>query len=243
MPPAGLVVPGRPRPLIISCVLMLFQDAEIHASMVRCLKSRRTLTETDAMKGYDDMGDRLKPSKDERLDTRLESEGAEFLVLGQLLIHRIPSYKTYTNMPGYDLVATAPERNRSARIQVKSRWSTGARSFLIQNFDCDFIVVVLLNRGSKDGRKQVTEPQYYVFPIQAVKRLPRTPRWSKVNLRDIEDLDRYNGAWHLIANFVYESNEQRIGVAKGDIEVPDDIDRDNETIARLFYGEDDESVP
>jgi len=45
-----------------------------------------------------------------RLDTRLESEGAEFLVLGQLLIHRIAAYKTYTNMLGYDLVATHPER-------------------------------------------------------------------------------------------------------------------------------------
>lgn len=41
-----------------------------------------------------------------RLDTRLEAEGAEFLVLGQLLLQRIASYKTYTNMPGYDLVAT-----------------------------------------------------------------------------------------------------------------------------------------
>ncbi len=45
----------------------------------------------------------------ERQDTRLESEGAEFLVLGQFLINRIVAYKTYTNMPGYDLVATNPE--------------------------------------------------------------------------------------------------------------------------------------
>jgi len=57
-----------------------------------------------------------------RQDTKLESEGAEFLVLGQLLIHRIAAYKTYTNMPGYDLVATHPEKNTSAKIQVKSRW-------------------------------------------------------------------------------------------------------------------------
>jgi hypothetical protein len=61
-----------------------------------------------------------------RLDTKLESEGAEFLVLGQLLVARIPTYKTYTNMPGYDLVATNPDTNRAARIQVKSRWRTGA---------------------------------------------------------------------------------------------------------------------
>ena len=97
-----------------------------------------------------------------RLDTRLESEGAEFLVLGQLLIHRIPAYKTYTNMPGYDLVATNPEKNTSARIQVKSRWNTGAIDFPIKNFDCEFVVAVFLNRGSKYGRKEVMAPDYYV---------------------------------------------------------------------------------
>jgi hypothetical protein len=84
-----------------------------------------------------------------RQDTKLETEGTEFLVLGQMLIHRIVSYKTYTNMPGYDLVATHPEKNKSARIQVKSRWRTGAPGFLIKNFDSDFVVVVKLNRGQK----------------------------------------------------------------------------------------------
>lgn len=93
-----------------------------------------------------------------RQDTKLESIGAEFLVLGQLLIHRIASYKTYTNMPGYDLVATHPENNASARIQVKSRWRTGAPGFLINNFNCDFVVVVKLNRGKKDGTGQTKEP-------------------------------------------------------------------------------------
>jgi len=48
-----------------------------------------------------------------RQDTKLEAEGAEFLVLGQLLLQRIPTYKTYTNMRGYDLVATNPETNKS----------------------------------------------------------------------------------------------------------------------------------
>ena len=35
-------------------------------------------------------------------NTRLESEGAEFLVLGQLLLRGIPAYKTCTNMAGYE---------------------------------------------------------------------------------------------------------------------------------------------
>ena len=93
-----------------------------------------------------------------RQNTKLESEGAEFLVLGQLLTNGIPSYKAYTNMAGYDIVATNPDRNTSARIQVKSRWRTGAEGFIIKRFDCDFVVVVLLNRGSKDGKAKVLPP-------------------------------------------------------------------------------------
>ena len=54
-----------------------------------------------------------------RQNTELESEGAEFLVLGHLLYDRIPSYKAYTNMPGYDLVATSLEHNTSAHPSQK----------------------------------------------------------------------------------------------------------------------------
>jgi hypothetical protein len=44
-----------------------------------------------------------------------------------------PAHKTYTNMPGYDLVATNPDRNKAARIQVKNRWRTNAPGFAIKN--------------------------------------------------------------------------------------------------------------
>lgn len=137
-----------------------------------------------------------------RLDTRLESEGAEFLVLGQLLIHKIPSYKTYTNMPGYDLVATNPESNKSAMIQVKSRWATDATSFPIMNLNCDFVVVVLLNRGSKDGRKEKFPPNYYVFPISVIEAAPRSEGWGKLFLKNIPDDKKYEEKWHLISDFL-----------------------------------------
>ncbi|MCI2811190.1 hypothetical protein [Eoetvoesiella caeni] len=181
------------------------------------------------------MNDEPRKRSEGRLDTRLESEGAEFLVLGQLLIHRIAAYKTYTNMPGYDLVATDPEHNRSARIQVKSRWSTGARAFLIQNLDCDFVVVVLLNRGSKDGNKQVMAPHYYVLPIEIVRSLPRTVGWKKVSLRHIDGLEQYRDAWHLVSSFM--STHQRIGVAKRRFDALNEIH--DEDITRLFYGSED----
>ena len=139
--------------------------------------------------------------KTEKLDTRLESEGAEFLVLGQLLINKIPTYKTYTNMPGYDLVATNPENNKSAKIQVKSRWKTGARGFIIKKFDCDFVVIVLLNRGSKDGTKKASDPIYYVLPVSAVNKLPKDT-FDLITFKSIIKFESYNNNWAQIAEFL-----------------------------------------
>lgn len=83
-----------------------------------------------------------------RLDSKLEAEGAEFLVLGLLLTEGIQAVKNYTKFPGYDIVAVDPERHRSCRIQVKSRWARDYDGgFLIKNFDCDFVAFVQLNRG------------------------------------------------------------------------------------------------
>ncbi len=141
-----------------------------------------------------------------RLDTRLEAEGAEFLALGQLFLHKIASYKTYTNMPGYDLVATNPESNKSAMVQVKSRWRTGANGFPIKNFDCDFVVVVLLNRGSKDGKKEILPPKYYDFPVAVIQNAPRSADWGKVSLKTIPDLANYEDRWDLVAEFLSIKN-------------------------------------
>jgi hypothetical protein len=137
-----------------------------------------------------------------RLDTRLESEAAEFLVLGQLLLNRIPSYKAYTNMPAYDVVATNPERNTSARVSVKSRWRTGAPAFIIRSLDCDFVVIALLNRGSKDGRKEIKDPEYYVVPIDVIRNVPRSAKWNRVELKNIPDFEKYRSRWDLIQVFL-----------------------------------------
>jgi hypothetical protein len=137
-----------------------------------------------------------------RQDTRLESEGAEFLVLGNLLIEGIPAYKAYTNMPGYDVVATNPENRTSARIQVKSRWRTNAPGFLINNFDCEFVVVCRLNRGSKDGRGIVKAPEFFVFPAAFLESVPRSQAWGKIMLANIPDLESYRERWDFIREFL-----------------------------------------
>ena len=133
-----------------------------------------------------------------RQDTRLESEGAEFLVLGQLLIAGIPSFKSYRYTPAYDVIATNPRKNTSARISVKSRWQTNAQGFIIKSFDCDFVAIVKLNRGSKDGRLQVRSPEFFVVPADVVSAAPRSKGWNKVSFSNIPNLEKYRDNWALI---------------------------------------------
>lgn len=146
----------------------------------------------------------------ERQNTRLESEGAEFLVLGNLLVSGVSCFKAYTNFHGYDLVAVNADTGRSARIQVKSRWATNYdRSFPIKNYDCDFVVHVALNRGYRFGRRPkagdsgVKDPEFYVFPVALVKAaLNPNSAWGKTYIRNIPDVERYKSAWGLIRDFI-----------------------------------------
>jgi len=133
-----------------------------------------------------------------RQNTQLEATGAEFLVLGQLLVAGIPAFKSYTNFKGYDLTATNADRKRSVRVQVKSRWRTGAEGFIIQSIDCDFVVVVLLNRGSRDGRAEVRPPEFFVIPAKVARALPRSRTWGKVNFSDFPQLQQYRDRWDLV---------------------------------------------
>jgi hypothetical protein len=137
-----------------------------------------------------------------RLDTRLEAEAAEFLVLGHLLLERIPAYKTYTNMPGYDLVAVNPDRKLLAKIQVKSRWRTGASGFPIRNLDCDFVVFCQLNRGTKTNRAKLRPPEYYVLPLDAVSKAYRAGPFSKLRLGDIPGVEQLRERWDLIRQYL-----------------------------------------
>ena len=150
-------------------------------------------------------------AKKVRQNTRLESEGAEFLVLGNLLVEGIDAYKSYRYMPGYDLVAVLPEKNATARIQVKSRWASDATGYLIKNFNCDFVVFAQLNRGFRyknnldpsrwsEGRKQ---PECYVFPTKVVRRhRDRKSKWGRVILKKIPDYKNYKERWDLIRSFL-----------------------------------------
>jgi hypothetical protein len=132
-------------------------------------------------------------------------------VLGSLLIEGIDAYKSYRYMQGYDLVAVSPEKETTARIQVKSRWATDAIGFLVKNYDCDFIVLTKLNRGFRyknnldrtrwsEGR---TQPESYIFPAKIVKKYRNTKsRWGQVTLENIPGFKGYKERWDLIRTFL-----------------------------------------
>ena len=135
----------------------------------------------------------------------MESEGAEFLVCAHLLIEGIPAYKTYTQMPGYDLVAVNPEAGTSARIQVKSRWASDSdHGFPLKNLDADFVVFVLLNRGNRFGSKIIAKqaPEIFVFPMDVVSAIRRDDGWNKVMTKKIPERDRYRENWDLVRDFL-----------------------------------------
>jgi hypothetical protein len=146
-----------------------------------------------------------------RQDTKLESEGAEFLVMGLLLIEGIFCYKAYVNFPGYDLIAVNPLTQKTARIQVKSRWATDYdRGFPIKNFNCDFVVHVALNRGYRFSKRKTKvngsgkrSPDFYVFPVEVVRAAQNIgDKWEKVMIRNIPEVERYKDNWDLIATFL-----------------------------------------
>lgn len=122
-----------------------------------------------------------------RLNSRLEWQGAEFLVLAHLLIEGIEAYKPYVNHPAYDLVALNPNGKNLARISVKSRWATNrAGQFPLNSLDCDFVVHVALNRGERRRGRTIDQPDRPSFQIDLEGKAPfpmcSAPRYKALEM-------------------------------------------------------------
>jgi len=141
----------------------------------------------------------------ERLNSRLEWQGAEFLVLAHLLIEKIEAYKPYVNHPAYDLVALNPAKHRLARISVKSRWATNrAGHFPLGSLDCDFVVHVALNRGERRQRQMVGTtigaPTIFVFPAEVCVKACSPS--GKINIANIPNTKSFLTNWAVIRHFL-----------------------------------------
>jgi hypothetical protein len=127
--------------------------------------------------------DRPEKAKATPAQNNLRAEGAEFLVLGHLLMRDIQSTKAYTRFPGWDILAVDADSGKQARIQVKSRWASDSGNFLVKNFDCDFVVLVHLNRGFNFKKRNheadgIKEPQFWIIPVSYLKDLIKKKKKS-----------------------------------------------------------------
>ncbi len=137
-----------------------------------------------------------------RTNTQLESAGAEYLVLGNLLRFKIQSFITSQNFEDYDIVATNPKKNKSIKIQVKSRFKESDTSFPIKKFGSKFVIFVKLNCGRRKDKKLTYEyrdpPEFYIFPTKLCKKYNRGGDWNKVHIKDIPNYKKYKDNWGLI---------------------------------------------
>ncbi len=98
-------------------------------------------------------------------------------------------------------MAVNAAKKRQCRIQVKSRYYSSDRAFLIKNFDCDYVVYAALNRARSrrdKGDGWPKPPSLYVLPIDLVKAVRRMshPWGPAVYLNDVEDAGkRYLEKW------------------------------------------------
>ena len=57
-----------------------------------------------------------KKARASMAQNKLRSEGAEFLVLANLLIRDIQATKAYSNFPGWDVLAVNPKTGKQAKL-------------------------------------------------------------------------------------------------------------------------------
>lgn len=141
--------------------------------------------------------------KKKRISTQLEQEGAEHLVIGNLLRFKIQSFLCPKNFENYDLIAVNPKKNLMKKIQVKSRFNKEASSFPLKKVGSDFIVFVKLNCAKRTKGQVIygydSEPEFYIFPTKLCEEYREKTGWYKVLIRNIPDYKLYKNNWKSIS--------------------------------------------
>ena len=150
-----------------------------------------------------------------RLDTKLFSNGAEFLVMGKLLLSNIQTYKAYVNFEGYDLVCTNPKEGLSAKVQVKSKNFKGDTSFYLNSDDkakSDFYVFAQTNSIKKVGDKHRLVPddelrsKLYIMNYATVEKYKRTDKkgtnYISISKKNIPNINDFLNDWDQIKKFL-----------------------------------------
>ena len=152
--------------------------------------------------------------KKKRKDTKLASTGAEFIVMGRLLLNEIQTYKTYVNFEGYDLVSVNPQKNKSAKIQVKSKNFKNDSSFYLNSTDKnapDFYVFCQTNiyhyvNGVAQLINDISlKPRFFVMDFKSVQKFKDSDKrgtdYIKV-ISSVPNYEKYEDNWKLIKDFL-----------------------------------------
>ena len=160
-----------------------------------------------------------------KFNTELFSTGAEFFVLSKLLLNHIEAHKSYVNFEGYDLIAVNPQKNISAKIQVKSKNHKGDTGHYLNSDDkvkSDFYIFVQSNAyiKEKDSYRVVEDseasPKFFVMDFKTVLKLRSQDKngglYIKLNKKNILNVEDYEGNFKAIKSFlkIDEKNIQRL---------------------------------
>ena len=152
-----------------------------------------------------------------RKDTKLASSGSEFLVLGELLIREIESYKTYNNHRAYDIICVNSLSKKSATIQVKSNNFKNDFSFRLNHLEkkCDFYVFcatqiyhyVKNNDGKKVSElieKNDKRPRFFIMDFNSTQMYKRTDSKGSDYILVLTDppFEDYENNWEQIRAFM-----------------------------------------
>ena len=157
--------------------------------------------------------------KKKRKDTKLVSTGAEFIVLGKLLLHEIQTYKTYVNFEGYDLVAVNPDKGKSAKIQVKSKNFVNDFGFYLNPVEkdqpdfyvfCQTNVYHYVNKVARITEDKKTKPRFFIMDYKNVQKYKSTDKqgsdYIKLKTR-VPNFEHYEENWKLIKNFLNKGSK------------------------------------
>ena len=148
-----------------------------------------------------------------RKDSKLTQEGAEKLIVSNLLIRDIECYQAYSNQKSYDLIAISKNGKKTARIEVKSRLNKHAQKITGSNFKHktrpfpDFYVSVFIK--SFKNKSQVSPNNIEIDILVLPQKIVHSKKHSHIRAKGtyfypnrLDDIKKYLNNYELITDFL-----------------------------------------
>lgn len=146
-------------------------------------------------------------------NSKFSQEGAEKLILSNLLIRDVECYQAYENQKSYDLIAISKDGKKTAKIEVKSRHNEYTKNISGSNFKLknspfpDFYVSVFIKsyNNKKKLLPNAVEEELLILPTSVVhskKHISIGKKGTYFYPNKLKDLDKYLNNFELITDFL-----------------------------------------